>query len=244
MANLEFAQVSGVISFDPLPEPVEAYGFLLPETFKTYFLIEDSEFDRRWSVELEVKILEAGTASALSVTTRGFTNAKSFRNRFLQFEDLEPVKREQIETTKTQLKDLLAFSLLTAIEYFRYEGTKEEFKLPVRVSKASLDSGIWELGSKGYANTDTKTLRREIDRYQDRRAISQEEHLVCARIVAEEFAQAQKEKRRSRSNEKVGEWFGITSGGAEYRVSKARESGYLTKDNKVSTPKVGRKKKK
>ena len=79
MANLEFAQVSGVISFDPLPEPVEAYGFLLPETFKTYFLIEDSDFDRRWSVELEVKILEAGTASALSVTTRGFTNAKSFR---------------------------------------------------------------------------------------------------------------------------------------------------------------------
>ena len=244
MANLEFAQVSGVISFDPLPEPVEAYGFLLSETFKTYFLIEDSDFDRRWSVELEVKILEAGTASALSVTTRGFTNAKSFRNRFLQFDDLEPVKREQIETTKTQLKDLLAFSLLTAIEFFRYEGTKDEFKLPVRVSKASLDSGIWELGSRGFANTDTKTLRKEIEKYQDRRAIAQEDHLILARIVEEEVSRAKSEKRRSAHNEKVAEWFGITVGGAEYRTRQAREAGYLTKDNKVSTPKVGRKKKK
>ncbi len=88
MANLQIAQAGGnLIGF---PEPVEAYGFLVPETFETFFLIEDEEFDLRWSVELQVKIGEAGTASALAVTTRGLTSAKSFSKSFYE---VEPVER-------------------------------------------------------------------------------------------------------------------------------------------------------
>jgi hypothetical protein len=242
MANLEFAQIGGWLSSD-FPDPVEAYGFLVPETFKIYFLIEDSEFDRRWSVELEVKILEAGTASALSVTTRGFTNAKSFRKNLNEFDDLQPVERWQLETTRIQLGDLLVISLGCAIEFFRYSGTKEDWSIPLKVSRASLDSrGSWELGSRG---ENSKELRKQIEKFQDRRAISQEEHLITARLVAEEVARAKSTKSRSRHNIVVSDYFGLGgSKGGQYRVKQAREAGYLTKDNKVSTPKVGRKKKK
>lgn len=241
MADLEFAQIGAWLSTE-FPDPVEAYGFLVPETFKTYFLIEDSEFDRRWSVELEVKILEAGTASALSVTTRGFTYAKSFRRNLNEFSDLQPVERWQLETTRIQLGDLLVISLGYAIEFFRYSGTKEDWSFPLKVSRASLDSDIWELGSRG---ANSKELRKQIEKFQDRRAISQEEHLITARLVAEEVARAKSTKTRSRHNIVVSDYFGLGgSKGGQYRVKQAREAGYLTKDNKVSTPKVGRKKKK
>jgi hypothetical protein len=237
MANLDLRQAGGnLIGY---PEPVEAYGFLIPETFETFFLIQDEEFDRRWSIELQVKIGEAGTASALSVITRGFTNSKSFEK---VFEDLEPVERWQIESTKNNLGDLLISSLVMAIEFFRYEGTKEDWRFPVRIKTSSLDSGKWELGSKGFANTDLRTLRKRIEKFQDKRSISQEDHLTLARIVAEEFALAKANKKRSRHNQKVAEWFGITVEGAEYRVQQARKAGYLTKENKVSTPKVESKK--
>ena len=242
MANLQIAQAGGnLIGF---PEPVEAYGFLVPETFETFFLIEDEEFDLRWSVELQVKIGEAGTASALAVTTRGLTSAKSFSKSFY---DLEPVERWQLERTKTHLGEFLSSSLVMAIEFFRYEGTKEEWKFPVRVKTSSLDSGQWELGSKGFANTDLRTLRKKIEKFQDKRTISQEDHLITARLVAEEVERAKRTKTRSAHNLVVAKHFGLESEfgkGGQYRVKKAREAGYLTKDNKVSTPKVGRKKKK
>ena len=240
MANLQIAQAGGILN--GFPEPVEAYGFLVPETFETFFLIEDEEFDLRWSVELQVKIGEAGTASALAITTRGFTSAKSFSKSFY---DLEPVERWQLESTKTNLGEFLSSSLVMAIEFFRYEGTKEEWKFPVRVKTSSLDSDKWELGSKDFENTDLRTLKKKIEKFQDRRAIPQEEHLITARIVAEEVARAKATKTRSRHNLKVSDHFGLGgSKGGQYRVQKAREAGYLTKDNKVSTPKVGRKKKK
>jgi hypothetical protein len=240
MANLNLAQAGGnLIGF---PEPVEAYGFLVPETFETFFLIEDEEFDLRWSIELQVKIGEAGTASALGITTRGLTTSKNFAKSFY---DLEPVERWQIESTKNNLGDLLISSLVMAIEFFRYEGTKEEWRFPARVKTSSLDSGKWELGSKGFANTDLRTLRKRIEKFQDRRAISQEDHLITARLVAEEVARAKATKTRSTHNLVVAKHFGLESEfgkGAQYRVKRARELGYLTKDNKVSTPKVGRKK--
>lgn len=240
MANLQIAQAGGnLIGF---PEPVEAYGFLVPETFETFFLIEDEESDLRWSVELQVKIGEAGTASALAVTTRGLTNSKSFKK---SFKDLEPVERWQIESTKNNLGDFLSSSLVMAIEFLRYEGTKDDWSFPARVKISSLDSGKWELGSRGFENTDLRTLKKKIEKFQDRRAIPQEEHLITARIVAEEVARAKATKTRSRHNLKVSDHFGLGgSKGGQYRVQKAREAGYLTRDNKVSTPKVGRKKKK
>lgn len=242
MANLQIAQAGGnLIGF---PEPVEAYGFLVPETFETFFLIEDEEFDLRWSVELQVKIGEAGTASALAVTTRGLTSAKSFSKSFY---DLEPVERWQLESTKTNLGEFLSSSLVMAIEFFRYEGTKEEWRFPAKVKRSSLDSGQWELGSKGFENTDLRTLRKKIEKFQDKRTISQEDHLVTARLVAEEVERAKRTKTRSAHNLVVAKHFGLESEfgkGGQYRVRKAREAGYLTKDNKVSTPKVGRKKKK
>jgi len=189
-----------------------------------------------------VKIGEAGTASALAITTRGLTTSKSFSKSFY---DLEPVERWQIESTKNNLGDLLISSLVMAIEFFRYEGTKEEWRFPARVKTSSLDSGKWELGSKGFANTDLRTLRKKIEKFQDRRAISQEDHLITARLVAEEVARAKATKTRSTHNLVVAKHFGLESEfgkGAQYRVKRARELGYLTKDNKVSTPKVGRKK--
>ena len=134
-----------------------------------------------------------------------------------------------------------------AIEYFRYEGTKEDFSIPVRIERSSLKSGKWELGSKGFANTDLRTLRKRIEKFQDRRAISQENHLITARLVADEVARAKATKTRSTHNLVVAKHFGLESEfgkGGQYRVRRARELGYLTKDNKVSTPKVGRKKKK
>ena len=236
MANLNLAQAGGVLN--GFPDPVEAYGYLIPETFETFFLIEDDEFDRRWSIELQVKIGEAGTASALAVVTRGFTYSKSFKKNH---NDLEPVERWQLETTKNALGDLLISSLAMGIEFFRYEGTKEDWSFPIKVQTSSLNSGKWILGSKGFEDTDLRTLRKKIEKFQDKRSISQEDHLLLARIVEEEYSQAKANKKRSRHNQKVAEWFGITVEGAEYRVSKAREAGYLTKDNKVSTPKVGRK---
>lgn len=240
MANLQIAQAGGILN--GFPEPVEAYGFLVPETFETFFLIEDEESDLRWSVELQVKIGEAGTASALAVTTRGLTNSKSFKK---SFKDLEPVERWQIESTKNNLGDFLSSSLVMAIEFLRYEGTKDDWSFPARVKISSLDSGKWELGSRGFENTDLRTLKKKIEKFQDRRAIPQEEHLITARIVAEEVARAKATKTRSRHNLKVSDHFGLGgSKGGQYRVQKAREAGYLTKDNKVSTPKVGRKKKK
>lgn len=240
MANLQIAQAGGILN--GFPEPVEAYGFLVPETFETFFLIEDEEFDLRWSVELQVKIGEAGTASALAVTTRGFTSSKSFKK---SFKDLEPVERWQIEKTKNNLGDFLSSSLVMAIEFLRYEGTKDDWSFPARVKISSLDSDKWELGSRGFENTDLRTLKKKIEKFQDRRAIPQEEHLITARIVAEEVARAKATKTRSRHNLKVSDHFGLGgSKGGQYRVQKAREAGYLTKDNKVSTPKVGRKKKK
>lgn len=240
MANLQIAQAGGVLI--GFPEPVEAYGFLVPETFETFFLIDDEESDLRWSVELQVKIGEAGTASALAVTTRGLTNSKSFKK---SFKDLEPVERWQIESTKNNLGDFLSSSLVMAIEFLRYEGTKDDWSFPARVKTSSLDSGKWELGSKGFENTDLRTLKKKIEKFQDRRAIPQEEHLITARIVSEEVARAKATKTRSRHNLKVSDHFGLGgSKGGQYRVQKAREAGYLTKDNKVSTPKVGRKKKK
>jgi len=240
MANLQIAQAGGnLIGF---PEPVEAYGFLVPETFETFFLIEDEEFDLRWSVQLQVKIGEAGTASALAVVTRGLTKSKRFEK---SFEDLEPVQRWQIESTKNNLGDFLSSSLVMAIEFFRYEGTKNEWRFPARVKRSSLDLGKWELGSREFGNTDLRTLKKKIEKFQDRRAIPQEEHLITARIVAEEVARAKATKTRARHNLKVSDYFGLGgSKGGQYRVQKAREAGYLTKDNKVSTPKVGRKKKK
>lgn len=240
MANLQIAQAGGILN--GFPEPVEAYGFLVPETFETFFLIEDEESDLRWSVELQVKIGEAGTASALAVTTRGLTNSKSFKK---SFKDLEPVERWQIESTKNNLGDFLSSSLVMAIEFLRYEGTKDDWSFPARVKISSLDSGKWELGSRGFENTDLRTLKKKIEKFQDRRAIPQEEHLITARIVAEEVARAKATKTRSRHNLKVSDHFGLGgSKGGQYRVQKAREAGYLTRDNKVSTPKVGRKKKK
>ena len=185
MANLQIAQAGGnLIGF---PEPVEAYGFLVPETFETFFLIEDEEFDLRWSVELQVKIGEAGTASALAVTTRGLTS------------------------TKTNLGEFLSSSLVMAIEFFRYEGTKEEWKFPVRVKTSSLDSGKWELGSKGFENTDLRTLRKKIEKFQDKRTISQEDHLITARLVAEEVERAKRTKTRSAHNLVVAKHFGLES---------------------------------
>jgi hypothetical protein len=236
MAILEIAQAGGnLIGF---PEPVEAYGFLVPEIFETFFLIEDQEFDLRWSVELQVKIGEAGTASALAVTTRGFTNSKSFKK---SFNYLEPVERWQIEATKNNLGDFLTTSLVMAIEFFRYEGTKDDWSFPAKVKASSLDSGNWELGSKGFEDTDLKTLKKKIEKFQDRRAIPQEEHLITAQIVAEEVARAKATKTRSRHNLKVSDRFGLGgSKGGQYRVQKAREAGYLTKENKVSTPRVGK----
>jgi len=179
MANLQIAQAGGILN--GFPEPVEAYGFLVPETFETFFLIEDEESDLRWSVELQVKIGEAGTASALAVTTRGFTSSKSFKK---SFKDLEPVERWQIESTKNDLGDFLSSSLVMAIEFLRYEGTKDDWSFPARVKISSLDSGKWELGSRGFENTDLRTLKKKIEKFQDRRAIPQDEHLITDRIVA------------------------------------------------------------
>ena len=237
MANLDLAQAGGnLIGY---PEPVEAYGFLIPETFETFFLIEDQGFDRRWSIELQVKIGEAGTASATAITTRGFTNSRTFQKKF---EDREPVERWQIESAKNNLGDLLISSLVMAIEFFRYEGTKEDWSIPLKIKVSSLNSGKWELGSRGFKNTDLKSLTKQIEKFQDRRAISQEDHLTTARLVAEEVTRAKATNTRSRHNQVVSEFFGVTDKGGQYRVKRSREAGYLTKDNKVSTPKVGSKK--
>jgi hypothetical protein len=237
MANLKLAQAGGnLIGF---PEPVEAYGFLIPETFETFFLIEEDKVDLRWSVALQVKVGEAGTASALSVEVKGLTSSKAFGKNL---QDLEPVERWQLESAKNNLGDFLSSSLFMAIEYFRYEGTKQDWSFPARVKKSSLDSGKWELGSRGFENTDLRTLKKKIEKFQDRRAIPQEEHLITARIVAEEVTRAIATKTRSRHNLKVSDHFGLGgSKGGQYRVQKARQAGYLTKDNKVSTPKVGSK---
>ena len=239
MANLEFAEVQGYLPFE-YPDPVEAYGFLLPKTFRTYFLVEDGRFDRRWSVELLVQFGEAGTAVAQEVITRGFTNDRKFGKNYT-LSNLEAVERWQIDATKNALSDLLTVSTLYAIEYYRYTGTIDDHALTVKVRKESLDSGNWELGSRGFEDTDSKTLRKLIEKYQDRRGISQEDHLLTARLVADEIERAKNEKTRSRHNLVVADFFGLTQDGGEYRVRKAREAGFLTENNKVSAKKAGSK---
>lgn len=235
---MKFANIQARLK--DFPEPVEAYGFLIPETFQTYFLIEDEEFNQRWSIEMKVKIEEAGSPVALEVITRGFTYAKRFNKDFLPFEDLSPVSRAQIEATKTALGELLVISTLYAIEFFRYEGTKENWIIPLQIKRSSLDSSSWELGSKGFQNIDSKTLRKQIEKYQDRRPLSQEDHLLTARLVAEEVERAKSEGKRSRHNQVIMDKFGLTIHGAEFRVKRAKDEGFLTKDNKVSAKKAGK----
>jgi hypothetical protein len=237
---MDFKEFGGLLR--EYPDPVESNGFLIPETFRTFFLIEDSEFDRRWVIELQVKIGEAGTPQATEVLVRGFTNEKTFRKGFKPFDNYEPIEKWQIETAQQNLNDLLTVSAMYAIEYFRYSGTKEDWSLPLKVRKDSLDSGQWELGSRGFENVDLKTLKKRIEKVVDRRGYTEEELLKTATLVEEEFWRAKNSGKRSRHGEVVASWFGITPKGAEYKISKARVAGYLTKENKVSIPKMERSK--
>ncbi len=234
---MDFKEFGGLLM--EYPDPVESNGFLIPETFRTFFLIEDSEFDRRWVIELQVKIGEAGTPQATEVLVRGFTNEKTFRKGFKPFDNYEPIEKWQIETTQQNLHDLLTVSAVYAIEYFRYKGTKEDWSFPVRVKKDSLESGQWELGSKGFENVDLKTLKKRIEKVVDRRGYSEEELLKTAKLVEEEFWRAKNAGKRSRHGQEVARYFGLDIKGAEYKIKRAREAGYLSKENKVVLSKSG-----
>lgn len=233
---MEFKEFGGLLT--QYGDPVESSGFLIPETFRTFFLVEDLEFDRRWVIELQVKIGEAGTPQATEVLVRGFTNEKSFRKGFKPFESYAPIEKWQIEATQQNLNDLLTVSAMYAIEYLRYKGTKDDWSLPLRIRKDSLDSGQWELGSKGFENVDLKSLKKRIEKVVDRRGYTEEELLKTAQLVEKEFWRAKNSGKRSRHGEVVASWFGLTPKGAEYKISKAREAGFLSKENKVSIPKM------
>jgi hypothetical protein len=234
---MEFKEFGGLLS--EYPDPVESNGFLIPETFRTFFLVEDLEFDRRWVIELQVKIGEAGTPQATEVLVRGFTNEKTFRKGFKPFDNCEPIEKWQIESAQQNLHDLLTVSALYAIEYFRYKGTKEDWSFPVRVKKDSLESGQWELGSKGFENVDLKTLKKRIEKVVDRRGYSEEELLKTAQIVEENYWRAKNSGKRSKHGQEVALYFGLDIKGAEYKIKRARESGYLSKENKVVLSKSG-----
>ncbi len=233
---MKFKQIGGLLV--GYPEPVESNGFLIPETFRTFFLVEDLEFDRRWVIELQVKIGEAGTPQASEVLVRGFTNEKFFRKGFKPFEDYEPIEKWQIELTQQNLNELLTDSAIYAIEYFRYEGSKEDWSFPVKVKRDSLDSGQWELGSKGFENVDHKSLKRRFEKVIDRRGYTEEELLKTAQIVEENYWRAKNSGKRSKHGQEVARYFGLDIKGAEYKIKRARLTGYLNKENKVSIPKM------
>ena len=233
---MKFKQIGGHLS--GYPEPVESNGFLIPETFRTFFLVEDLEFDRRWVIELQVKIGEAGTPQASEILIRGFTNEKFFRKGFKPFDYYEPIEKWQIELTQQNLNELLTDSALYAIEYFRYEGTKEDWSFPVKVKRDSLDSGQWELGSKGFENVDHKSLKRRYEKVIDRRGYTEEERLKTAQIVEENYWRAKNSGKRSKHGQEVARYFGLDIKGAEYKIKRARLTGYLNKENKVSIPKM------
>ena len=234
---MDFKEFGGLLN--GYSEPLESNGFLIPETFRTFFLIEDHEFDRRWVIELQVKIGEAGTPQASELLVRGFTNEKSFREGFKPFDFYEPIEKWQIETALQNLNDLLTVSAIYAIEYFRYEGTIENWTFPIKVRRDSLTSGKWVLGSKGFENVDLKTLKKRFEKVVDRRGYSEEELLKTAQIVEENYWRAKNSGKRSKHGQEVARYFGIEIKGAEYKIKRAREAGYLTKENKVSTRKVG-----
>ena len=236
---MKFKQIGGLLI--GYPEPVESNGFLIPESFRTFFLVEDLEFDRRWVIELQVRIGEAGTPQASEVLVRGFTNEKFFRKGFKPFDHYEPIEKWQIELTQQNLNELLTDSAIYAIEYFRYKGTKDEWSFPVQVRRDSLESGQWELGSKGFENVDHKSLKRRFEKVVDRRGYTEEELLKTAQIVEENYWRAKNSGKRTKHGQEVARYFGIEIKGAEYKIKRAREAGYLTKENKVSIRKVGSK---
>lgn len=221
--------------FSPAPKPIEAFGELLPETFRTFFLLNSPEEGKNWIVEMRVKIMKAGTPQALEITCKGFTKAKTLKN-LSGISDFEPVQAWQFDAIKSLLKEFLFLSVELALGSLTYTGTLQNPEEPKSNLKIYKDGTVdREMArTREFSEIKLKDIRKKVERVIDRRGISQENHLKTAWLVEEEILRAESTGEKSKHNLVVSNHFGVTDKGAQYRIKQARDKRYLGKNNKVS----------
>ena len=105
-------------------KPIEAFGSLLPEYFRTFFLLNGREEGQNWIVEMRVQIMKAGTPQATEITCKGFTQAKTLQNSSA-ITDFEPVEAWQLLAVNSLLKEFLFLSVELALSSLTFSGTLE-----------------------------------------------------------------------------------------------------------------------
>lgn len=217
-------------------KPIEAFGSLLPEHFRTFFLLNGRKEEQNWIVEMRVQIMKAGTPQATEITCKGFTKAKTLQN-LSAITEFEPVQAWQLLAVNSLLKEFLFLSVELALSSLAFSGTLESPEEPESVLRFYKDGREPERimkRTKEFSEIELKDIRKEVERVIDRRGISEEDHLETAWLVEEEVLRAKNTGEKSRHNVAVSNYFGISQKGAQYRIAQAKEKKYLGKDNKVS----------
>jgi hypothetical protein len=216
-------------------EPIEAFGSLLPEYFRTFFLLNGRKEGQNWIVEMRIQIMKAGTPQATEITCKGFTKAKTLQN-ISAITDFEPVQAWQLLAVNSLLKEFLFLSVELALSSLTFSGTLENPIEPLAKLRIYPDGRtilVMET-TKEFSEIELREIRKSVERVIDRRGISPEDHLETAWLVEEEVLRAKNTGEKSRHNIVVSNHFGITDKGAQYRIAQAKEKKYLGKDNKVS----------
>lgn len=216
-------------------EPIEAFGSLLPEYFRTFFLLNGREEGQNWIVEMRIQIMKAGTPQATEITCKGFTKAKTLQN-ISAITDFEPVQAWQLLAVNSLLKEFLYLSVELALSSLTFSGTLENPIEPLPKLRIYADGRnilVMET-TKEFSQIELKEIRKKVERVIDRRGISAEDHLKTAWLVEEEVLRAKSTGEKSRHNIVVSNHFGISEKGAQYRIAQAKQKKYLGKDNKVS----------
>lgn len=218
-------------------KPIEAFGSLLPEYFRTFFLLNGRKEGQNWIVEMQIQIMKAGTPQATEITCKGFTQAKTLQN-LSAITEFEPVQAWQLLAVNSLLKEFLFLSVELALSSLAFSGTLESPEEPESVLRYNKDTGKNERmlisNTKEFSQIELKEIRKKVERLIDRRGISEEDHLETAWLVEEEVLRAKNTGEKSRHNIVVSNHFGISDKGAQYRIAQAKEKKYLGKDNKVS----------
>ncbi len=217
-------------------KPIEAFGSLLPENFRTFFLLNGRKEELNWIVEMRIQIMKAGTPQATEITCKGFTKAKTLQN-LSTITEFEPIQAWQLLAVNSLLKEFLFLSVELALSSLTFSGTLENPEEPESVLRFYKDGREPERimkRTKEFSQIELKEIRKKVERVIDRRGISEEDHLETAWLVEEEVLRTKNTGEKSRHNIAVSNHFGISDKGAQYRIAQAREKKYLGTDNKVS----------
>ncbi len=209
--------------FGESPKPIEIMGYLVPETFRAFFLIEDERSQKCWSLELLVKLGDEGTPRIMEQITRGLSDQRQINislasdggSGWVYQLPHEGVRRQQVKTVETWFSNFLVASLEIAIQIHIYKGDGLNHAWTVFSRSRIIEIGELKAFAKEIGNLTARTRRTP----EFLKEISQ--------IYRDEEVRASKYGDRKKMSQVISDEYLVTIKTAEGWIALARKRGFL-----------------